>query len=71
MRPSGSAADRIGSSGNREIYRRILETDPGHPRGGFAPLTLISLDLSGFGENGAYVERIEEIRDPPAKWPVA
>ena len=67
MRPPGSAADRVGSSGNREISRRISETDPGRPRGGFPPLTLISLDLSGFGENGAYVEQLEEIRDPRAR----
>ena len=49
----GSVADCIGPSGNREMSRRISETATGQPNGRFAPCTLISRDLSEFGENGA------------------
>ena len=73
MRPPGSAADRIGSSGNGEISRRISETDQCSPRGGFAPFTLISRGMSEFGENGAYVARVGCVCvcDPPGPWPIA
>ena len=65
MRPPGSAADCVGSSGNREISRRTSETDPCPPRGGFGPFTRISRGLSEFGENGAYMARRGGICDPP------
>ena len=55
--PPGSVAGCVWSSGKREIPRRISETDPSPPRGGFAPRTRISPDLSEFGENGVYVVR--------------
>ena len=58
---TGSAADRVGSPRNRKIPRRISQTATGPPRGGFSPFTRISLDLSEFGENGAYVDRGIEI----------
>ena len=53
----GSVADCVESSGDREISRRISETDPCPPRGGFGHFTRISRDLSELGENGAYLAR--------------
>ena len=53
MRPPESAVDRIGSSGNRDCARRLSENVAGPPRGGFAPFTLTSRDLSEFSEKRA------------------
>ena len=61
MRPPGSVVDCVGSSGNREISRRISETSTGPSRGSLAPFTRISLGLSEFGEYGPYVARVGEI----------
>ena len=71
MRPPGTAVDRIGSSCDREISRRLSETVSWPPNGECAPFTRISPDLSGFGENGAYVVRRGEIRGPPDPWSIA
>ena len=56
-RPPGPVADCVGSSGFREMPRRISETSPCSPRGGFAPLSRISRDLSELCDNGAYLAR--------------
>ena len=48
MRPQGSVSDCVWPSGDFEISRRISENDPCLPRGGFAPFTRISRDLSEF-----------------------
>ena len=42
----GHPADRVGSSGNREISRRISETAPCPPRGEFAPFTWLGFSRS-------------------------
>ena len=71
-RPPGSVADCVGS---QEIARpphgesRKLFQRP--PYSGFAPLTRISLDLSALCENGAFLARLGEIRNPPDPWAIA
>ena len=67
----GYVADCVESSGNRDVSHRISETDPCRPRGGFAPFTRISLDLSEFGENGAYVARGGGGYGPPGPCQIA
>ena len=67
----GSGVDRIGSSGNRAIFRRTPKNVSVPPNRGSAPFNRISLDLSEFGENGVYLARVcggPEIRDPPDPW---
>ena len=65
MRPAGSAANRIGSSGHLAIPRRISEADAGPHRNGFGPLTMISHDLPEFDENGTNMGRLREIWGSP------
>ena len=64
MRPTGSVADCVGSSGNREISRGISETDTCRLHGGFAPFTRISRRMSEVGVNGAYVARWAKYATP-------
>ena len=58
------AADCAGSSGDREISLRTSENDQRRPRGGFAPFTLISHDLSEFRENGPAWGVVEKYATP-------
>ena len=60
MRPPGSAVDRVGSSGNREIRRRISETVSAH-----AQFNRISRDLSGFGDDEDYLKEGRRNMRPP------